>query len=339
MLVGLLAMSTFSPVGSRSSNCVCACACVRACVRACLRACVWVRERENVRSCVRACVCTEWTCGMWYALRWHISTYQFIPCYASAIHKLTHTRILKPFDDSEPTGLKVDIAGLLIMDIALSSCSCGLHFSITYLTYFTGSVCLAEWIWILTLFYPTEQIDLLSPAHAPVAVLGQYINQNQCFHSYRHRHGWSSKNRNSIWWIRHKTNDSIIACENDSLAFSSQLHQNMNNHSYSNLWAFWTFFTTQLVQSFGLVNRLMIVKRVDEWITANLYTAHKKLPHKTLGCSQRQVHTVRRPTFRFSQVKTTKRHSWSTNSPYTHPPTHLHERTASDVNFGQPQRH
>ena len=37
-----------------------------------------------------------------------ISTYQFIPYYASAIH--THTRILKPFEDSEPTGLKVDIA-------------------------------------------------------------------------------------------------------------------------------------------------------------------------------------------------------------------------------------
>ena len=37
-----------------------------------------------------------------------ISTYQFIPCYASAIHK--HTRILKPFEDSKPTGLEVDIA-------------------------------------------------------------------------------------------------------------------------------------------------------------------------------------------------------------------------------------
>ena len=35
-----------------------------------------------------------------------ISTYQFIPCYASgAIHKHSHTHILKPFEDSEPTGL------------------------------------------------------------------------------------------------------------------------------------------------------------------------------------------------------------------------------------------
>ena len=39
-----------------------------------------------------------------------ISTYQFIPYYASAIHKHAHTRILKPFEDSELTGLKVDIA-------------------------------------------------------------------------------------------------------------------------------------------------------------------------------------------------------------------------------------
>ena len=41
-----------------------------------------------------------------------ISTYQFIPYYASAIHARTHTRILKPFEDSEPTVLKVDIAVL-----------------------------------------------------------------------------------------------------------------------------------------------------------------------------------------------------------------------------------
>ena len=37
-----------------------------------------------------------------------ISTYQFILCYARAIHK--HTRILKPFEDSLLTGLKADIA-------------------------------------------------------------------------------------------------------------------------------------------------------------------------------------------------------------------------------------
>ena len=39
-----------------------------------------------------------------------ISTYQFIPYHASAIHK--HTCILTPFEDSEPTGLKVDITTL-----------------------------------------------------------------------------------------------------------------------------------------------------------------------------------------------------------------------------------
>ena len=39
-----------------------------------------------------------------------ISIYQFIPYYASAIHKHTHTRILTPFEDSLRKGLKVDIA-------------------------------------------------------------------------------------------------------------------------------------------------------------------------------------------------------------------------------------
>ena len=39
-----------------------------------------------------------------------ISTDQFIPYYASAMHKHMHTRILKPLEDSKPTELKVDIA-------------------------------------------------------------------------------------------------------------------------------------------------------------------------------------------------------------------------------------
>ena len=39
-----------------------------------------------------------------------ISTYQFIPCYAIALHKHTDTRILKLFEDSEPTGLEVETA-------------------------------------------------------------------------------------------------------------------------------------------------------------------------------------------------------------------------------------
>ena len=68
------AMSTFSPVGSWSSNCVC---------------CV---DGINL--------------SMQYV---GISTYQFISYYVNAIHKHTHTRI-KLFEDSEPMGLKVDIA-------------------------------------------------------------------------------------------------------------------------------------------------------------------------------------------------------------------------------------
>ena len=84
-------MSTFSHVGLQSSDgiSVCVCVCVRACVRACVR------------------VCVEWTWSVHYV---GISTYQFIPYYAIAIHKHTHTRILKPFEDSEPVGLKVEIA-------------------------------------------------------------------------------------------------------------------------------------------------------------------------------------------------------------------------------------
>ena len=34
-----------------------------------------------------------------------------MPYYASAMHKHTHARILKPFEDSELMGLEVDIAG------------------------------------------------------------------------------------------------------------------------------------------------------------------------------------------------------------------------------------
>ena len=59
--VGWGAMSTFSPVGSWSAN--------------------------GMRMCVCMCVWTEWTWSMHYV---GISTYQFIPYYASAVHKHTH---------------------------------------------------------------------------------------------------------------------------------------------------------------------------------------------------------------------------------------------------------
>ena len=54
-----------------------------------------------VWECVCVCVCV-WRDGMnfKYALCWHIHIYQFIP----------YTPILKPFEASEPTGLKVYIA-------------------------------------------------------------------------------------------------------------------------------------------------------------------------------------------------------------------------------------
>ena len=95
LLHGCWAMSTFSHVGSRSSSvCVCVCVCVGMCV------------------CVGGgggyvCVCYVCVDGMnlKYALRWHIHI------SVHSVLKHTLTRILKPFEDSEPTGLKVDIAG------------------------------------------------------------------------------------------------------------------------------------------------------------------------------------------------------------------------------------
>ena len=71
----------------------------RACVRACVRA--------------RACVCAVDEMNLKYALHWLIQI-EFIPYYTSATHKYTHARILKPFEDSEPTGLKVDIAKITL---------------------------------------------------------------------------------------------------------------------------------------------------------------------------------------------------------------------------------
>ena len=69
---------------------------------------VWTfLSTEWQQMCVCVCVRIERT---WSMHNVSISTYQFIPYYASATRKHTHTRILKPFEDSEPTGLKVDIA-------------------------------------------------------------------------------------------------------------------------------------------------------------------------------------------------------------------------------------
>ena len=59
--------------------------------------------------CVCVCVCVD-EMNMKYALLWYIhrSVHSVLcQCYT---HKHMHTRILKPFEDSEPTGLKVDLA-------------------------------------------------------------------------------------------------------------------------------------------------------------------------------------------------------------------------------------
>ena len=91
------AVSTFSPVGLRSSDCM------RVCV--CVSQCVWVRA--CVRACVHACVCV---CGR-NELNVHATlAYPRISSFR-VMYTITRTgRILKPFEDSEPTGRKVDIA-------------------------------------------------------------------------------------------------------------------------------------------------------------------------------------------------------------------------------------
>ena len=65
-----------------------------------------------MRSCMRACACVC-VCG-WNELEVcttlayiHVSVHSVL---CQCVRKLTRTRILKPFEDSEPMGLKVDIA-------------------------------------------------------------------------------------------------------------------------------------------------------------------------------------------------------------------------------------
>ena len=97
-------VSTFSPVGLLSSNGISVCVCA------------WH-------------VCMEWTWSVHYN---GIFTYQFILCYAIAIHKHTHTRICKPFGDSEPVGLKVEIVSFLKFIVLLLTLSTSLFVDVTY---------------------------------------------------------------------------------------------------------------------------------------------------------------------------------------------------------------
>ena len=76
-----VAMSTFSPIGTLSSN--------------------------GMRMCVCVCVCVDGM-NLKYALRFHIHI--IISSFRAMLVLYTSTRIHKPFADSEPTGLKVDIA-------------------------------------------------------------------------------------------------------------------------------------------------------------------------------------------------------------------------------------
>ena len=65
-----------------------------------------VRGPQMVWGCVCLCVYTGIVRNNWHMWKWHHSTYcKFIP----STHTHTHT-LIKPFEDSEPTGLKVDTA-------------------------------------------------------------------------------------------------------------------------------------------------------------------------------------------------------------------------------------
>ena len=92
-----MAMSTFSPVGSQygyENVCVCV-----------MLVCV-------VHVYVHVYVWTEWTWNLKYTLHWHIhiSVHSILCQY----YARTHKHILKTFEDRKLTGLKVDIAHIII---------------------------------------------------------------------------------------------------------------------------------------------------------------------------------------------------------------------------------
>ena len=77
--------------------CVCVCLCVCVCARARAFVCVCV--------CACACVCGRNELEVCTTLAYpHISSFRTMPVL------YTSTHLLKLFEDSEPTGLKVDIA-------------------------------------------------------------------------------------------------------------------------------------------------------------------------------------------------------------------------------------
>ena len=101
-------------------ECVCHCVCVCVCVCDSVCVCVCVCVCDSVTVCVCVCVCDSvcvpkhmcvcvCVCGR---NELNVYTTMAYPCISSfrAIHKHTHTHILKPYEDSEPTGLKVDTA-------------------------------------------------------------------------------------------------------------------------------------------------------------------------------------------------------------------------------------
>ena len=82
-----------------------------------------LKRYKNVCACV--CGQNELKTCITLAYPHIIMSYEFIPCYASAVHKHmhTHTHILKPLEDSELTGLQVDIASYDKQTLKFKYCS------------------------------------------------------------------------------------------------------------------------------------------------------------------------------------------------------------------------
>ena len=93
----LPAMSTFSPISSV------------------------LKWYENAYVCVCVCVCVD-RMNLKYALHWyiHISVHSILyQCYTQA-----HKHILRPFEDSEPMGRKVDSAKLPVSYVPCPKATC-----------------------------------------------------------------------------------------------------------------------------------------------------------------------------------------------------------------------
>ena len=96
------------------------CVCVRVRVRVRVRVCACVRACVRARVCVCVCVCV---CGRNELNVYTTLAYPRISSFRSTQAR-AHKHILKPFEDSELTGLKVDIAASSVLFLlSFSKCT------------------------------------------------------------------------------------------------------------------------------------------------------------------------------------------------------------------------